>query len=522
MTSISLLLGLPGEVLLAIASFSDVPAILSLRKTCTLLNQLSHDITLWLTIISRQKYDLNLPLPRYTHELSSLLEIPTSKLEEVAVSAYNVHRRWLVPRSLATTPKLNPKPGLFLLSLEIFLERWLLCVYCEGNISLWDIGTPSSTGRNEEGRSPGSFCVRHQRSTARGLNAWSSCAAAVDVSEQAIVLACMTVSEPTVEIYRIALPDHSSQPSTAAPRIAIETVVEITIINLTHLVRAIYPTFNLIAFSRDCLIDIFNWETKESVTITTGKEDLDELWNGIVALRFFPPYILCVGTRTVELHEIPQVILSPEHQNPTSADLPTFYHHFPEITIRSVSISSIHPSYPSSSIISILAYDVLHGLFHYNIHLPTLNVQLLGTYSLGTPQNHTVLPGSTRSFVSSCCLGEQGKRGVWIERGRGSTKRSIFVFEVGRQDGEMNRDRPEETTGVSVYEDREPGGKVGMRLEESTLTNGQPNTHTATIDGKIVYEIGSYDLREDLTHCAFSEVSGRIVLGNRAGEVMVL
>lgn len=27
---------------------------------------------------------------------------------------------------------------------------------------------------------------------------------------------------------------------------------------------------------------------------------------------------------------------------------------------------------------------------------------------------------------------------------------------------------------------------------------------------------------EDLTHCAMSEVTGRIVLGNRAGQVMVL
>lgn len=27
---------------------------------------------------------------------------------------------------------------------------------------------------------------------------------------------------------------------------------------------------------------------------------------------------------------------------------------------------------------------------------------------------------------------------------------------------------------------------------------------------------------EDLTHCAISEVTGRIVLGNRAGQVMVL
>jgi hypothetical protein len=106
-----------------------------------------------------------------------------------------------------------------------------------------------------------------------------------------------------------------------------------------------------------------------------------------------------------------------------------------------------------------------------------------------------VLPGSTRSFVSSCCLGEQGKRGLWIERGRESTKRGIFVFEVGRQDAEMNRDRPEKTMELGVYEDRELGGMVSMRPEENKLTNGKSSTYPTTIDGKIVYEIGSYDLR---------------------------
>jgi len=113
---------------------------------------------------------------------------------------------------------------------------------------------------------------------------------------------------------------------------------------------------------------------------------------------------------------------------------------------------------------------------------------------MGTSQNPTGLPGSTRGFISSCCIGEQGKRGMWIERGRGSTKRGILVFEVGRQD-EMNRDPPEETMESGVYKDREPGETVGMRPEENKLTNRMPSVHTATIDGKIVYEIGSYDLR---------------------------
>jgi hypothetical protein len=194
-----------------------------------------------------------------------------------------------------------------------------------------------------------------------------------------------------------------------------------------------------------------------------------------------------------------------------------------------------------------LAYDVLQWFFHYLIHLPTLNVQLVGMYSLAqsTSQNH--VPDGTCGFVGTYCLGKQGKRGVWIERERGSMKRGVFVFEAGRQDGDMevmDKDQPEETIVFDLYEN-EASGQVERIISirpVNKFTDRKLRTHTATIDGWFIYEVGSYDLRdecfpqhlslmfidiivfraEDLTHCTLCEVSGRIVLENWGGEVMVL
>lgn len=130
----------------------------------------------------------------------------------------------------------------------------------------------------------------------------------------------------------------------------------------------------------------------------------------------------------------------------------------------------------SSNTVSILASDVLRGLFHYRIVIPLpsfhtndtpdpmLEVKLIGTYSMSNTQNtnYPPAPGTTTSgFVSAQSIGRQGKRGVWIERGRGSTRRGVVAFE---------------TLGSAGGDDDMVG-------------------NTPSIDGRVVYDIGSYDLR---------------------------
>jgi hypothetical protein len=77
----------------------------------------------------------------------------------------------------------------YILDLEIFLDKWLLCVHGEGAISVWDVGTYDRI-RGERERSPATLCMSHERLRVSGEMGWSSCVAAVDASEQAILLAC--------------------------------------------------------------------------------------------------------------------------------------------------------------------------------------------------------------------------------------------------------------------------------------------------------------------------------------------
>jgi len=215
-----------------------------------------------------------------------------------------------------------------------------------------------------------------------------------------------------------------------------------------------------------------------------------------------------------------------QYEHESAVEGPILKHSF-HTPFREVSISSIHPSSASSPspTISFLAHDALHGLFHYHVHLPTLNVKFIGAYSLSqsSSQSHPPSAGSTRGFVSACCLGKQGKRGMWIERGRGSTRRGVIVFESGQEGRDMevvNNGQQQVTTKFDGHNDQEVE-EAGNRPASTDCGSDEPPT--ATIDGRVVYEVGSYDLRvEDLTHCTFSEVSGRIALGNRSGSVMIL
>lgn len=201
-------------------------------------------------------------------------------------------------------------------------------------------------------------------------------------------------------------------------------------------------------------------------------------------------------TRSVELYPIPRQFYS---SAPRVLDWPIIKHHFPHTTFRDVSISALHIT---SQIISILAYDVLHGLFHYHVSIPHpdtspsdilgIDIKLVGTYSMSQPPPqaapHTPRPasGTTRGFVSACCIGREGKRGIWVERGRGSTRRGVVVFQVPSGLVGSTRRQNETTERNENIDD----GNPYLQVANETL-----GTHTPAIDGRVVYEIGSYDLR---------------------------
>ncbi|KDQ50750.1 hypothetical protein JAAARDRAFT_41839 [Jaapia argillacea MUCL 33604] len=524
-----LLLTLPTEVILLIATLLDVEGILALRMTCKALAEATFDRSIWLGLIHHQQNYL--PFPPGARSSDPLTQLTSAELEKLVISASLVERSWLLPRETSAR-RFTPKLGQHILAFELFLDRFLLCVYSEGVVAVWDLDDTSGV---ED--SPG-LCRACIRLT--GPRPWGSASACLDVEEDSILVGVTGAERPSRTcILRIPLLGSSSWME--AEQVALITK------DSAPVIHALDPHLRLAAFSRECFIDLINWDTKESVAISTQIEDLDQLWNGIIAVKFCKAHILCFKTRSVELHPIPvsgaTTSNSTEQNNfqSRSTNIATF----PHTTFRGVSVSSILPSVTpppegTDYRLSFLAYDVLKGLFHYAIdlhfppgpsssqislgleveHLPTLTVTLLSVHNMVTATpSHSLFPSvgqrssaakrpeapgrSGRAFVGACCIGAEGKRGVWIERTRGSTKRNVVVFSTDQDPEDIQLD-PDNAPSSSY-----PELDFGLRTDK-------------VIHGHSVYEVSSYDLREDLTQCVFSEVTGRIVLGTRSGHIHVL
>jgi len=180
--------------------------------------------------------------------------------------------------------------------------------------------------------------------------------------------------------------------------------------------------------------------------------------------------------------------------------------------------------------LSILANDVLRGLFHFRLDItapsdlssnrPEMSVRLIGAYT------------GIYGFVSGISLGPQGLRGTWIERARNQTARRVVTFSTSRQWFEDPLEAPARIhTSQASSDEEETPDTIG-------LYNPTQGFSERTIDGQTVYEVRSYDLRgnglllhsnfcsntplEDLMHIAVSEVTGHIVLGTRAGQLRVI
>lgn len=159
------------------------------------------DRSVWLSVVRQNRH---LPLPSYLHSPSLLVETPTTSLESAIRSAHKVSKSWLLPRATNIHPaaeNLHPTPGQHLILLEIFSDRWLLCVYAEGSVSLWDLDSESTSidGQHVPAK-PGYKFDRIGRDIGEE-NGWTSCVAALDVDEQAIMLACCRMTRYVANSY---------------------------------------------------------------------------------------------------------------------------------------------------------------------------------------------------------------------------------------------------------------------------------------------------------------------------------
>lgn len=205
---------------------------------------------------------------------------------------------------------------------------------------------------------------------------------------------------------------------------------------------------------------------------------------------------------------------------PFKPDLPTLTHTFRSITFRYISCSDylvsldvIDPETAKTVQFNFFGYDVIQGIFHFRVRIrissnpqlsASVDIDCVGVYALSnnidlssllpSPQSttpdpsplpppiptmvHMLNPGanashpgifgqatgypggniSSRGFLSAIALGSQGKRAVWVERKRGTMQREVWVWESCDQ--------------------KEDGGIGGIEMQ-----------------GHVVHEIGSYDLR---------------------------
>ncbi|KAL1748152.1 hypothetical protein HDZ31DRAFT_60528 [Schizophyllum fasciatum] len=159
------------------------------------------------------------------------------------------------------------------------------------------------------------------------------------------------------------------------------------------------------------------------------------------------------------------------------------------------------------------------------------------------PREHEYRAVSARGFVSAFALGARARRAVWVERRRGSTLREIFAWdwqesmleatpgeEAGEQDTSLGISAgkgEDEPTGPADEEARDeyaraPGHNQTMRSRGVALLDLPDDDRPREMTGVAVYTRESYDLRDDITHCAFSETEGIILFGTRAGAVFLL
>lgn len=138
-------------------------------QTCKTLNLATRARSLWLGLLRHQQTHLPLPIgARSTDDTQALTQ---NQLEHIVRSSHITSMRWLDTRP---EHPFRPRPsrlGESIILFEIFLERYLVCIYAEGVISVWDLGSPF----NRDTRALWLGAIKPAESLS-----WSSAAAAGD------------------------------------------------------------------------------------------------------------------------------------------------------------------------------------------------------------------------------------------------------------------------------------------------------------------------------------------------------
>ncbi|KAL1696708.1 hypothetical protein GGG16DRAFT_120927 [Schizophyllum commune] len=383
---------LPEEIILQILAISTVRDVLSVGCTCTRLHAITQQSILWITLL-RDSLAPAYPIPH------DVLSPDSSHDPKTLVRHYaDIGRAWLRQRS---QPPKNILQGRDtkdpLLGLELLQEQWLLIVRVS-SVEVWYIGTDDHKR----------IAVLSFAETAR----WTSYAAAVEDGKNLVVVLTNGMSgqsaERNSEVFRVQLrvPKYNVRPTSSFVSIPNDLA--------QRTVQCIDPETRQIAFSRPGMVDIVRYppdppysdpaqeqEPIQYASISTEREDLEELWNGIVAIRFVREHVLIVRARSVQVYANPLFSCDPEasttdprasHRNSSSAQAdrpsranrashlapeppPCVQHAFPGNSFRQVSVSALtqRAGAPDTYDVQVLANEVLQGLFLFDVTLVFLD-----------------------------------------------------------------------------------------------------------------------------------------------------
>ncbi|KAL4261793.1 F-box domain-containing protein [Pleurotus pulmonarius] len=482
------LLGLPTEILLAIIYQLDLSEIVALSETSVAANSLTRDRTIWLHLFHSIK-TFQQPFPHHVNINED--DLSAEDLELIVHSSQNTANLWASPRL--------PRPLIYshlgastVVSLEFFLDRWLLSIHLEGHPQLKSI------------------------------------------------ISVMSVQDGLhFRIYRIPLPKLlHEQPGPAELLRSFEG-------RRQFLLKTIDVDRRLTVFVRSNRVKIVYWgdfdgsrppsqaeEAPRIARLSIAYDDThtEDLLDGLVTIRIFGPYLLAFRVRSLGIFALPL--------RQGDADHLLYKHMFSLNAFKNICTSTVEivnemdEPFPLRMQFTFQAYDVLQGLFVYEVCIratsdysitPMVDLTLIGVYPLAhivnamtppsiahlapyptsslntSPSRGAPTPTPTqisfgysvsqsgvaaRGFISSFTLGPQGRRAIWIERSRVSTTRDLIVW--------------------------------------SKAIDPSDQPRTIEIMRRVIHTIGSYDLRDDVTCSALAEASGRIAFANRAGNIFLI
>ncbi|KAI0832013.1 hypothetical protein BC628DRAFT_575856 [Trametes gibbosa] len=592
------LLEVPDEIILEVIHYLDLQDITALRKTCKRLCDTTQDHTVWLHILRQEAQ--RLPLPHHITDPASWTRLSSAQLEATVRRICIVHHTWRLPRthyflpshrlSCALDPIFDNDDGArSIYSIEILLDRWLLCIYHEKLVELWDLDAVLQHPHKPI------LCTSQN---IKGTGSFTS--AITHLDEQSNIVTIAVSCHELCQVLQVQLRNSSAlctiDPSPDTDDVHFNTIAAIPIPSPVLCLRALDPGQSLLLLSLPSNFHLLNWSTGQRIVVQMLTEEEEELWNGVVGAIFLTArHILVLKAHSIQIctlvdtpradepHTIARPSLAelnssgthPLNFSETHMCAMVHSHWFPSTTFRGVSFArptvrdpAYHPGAASSDVeptrisTSFLAFDVLRGLFHFSVELslpvlpasaqpspqnvPTpidVNIQLLASHNMAllwsqppidvpSGGNRSRFSPGTRGFVSACALGPTGRRGVWVERRRGAVRRIVYGFDaagpsatndVAGLDGGA-ADVFTRTNAADTTDDDEDEASISSAGEY--MEGGQvPNVlagRAGSIDGWEVYEVNSYDLRDDITHVAFAEATGLIALGTRKGEIRVL